>query len=251
MDILLVEDEHLAADRLRRLVGRLLPDATIHHTQSVAETCQWLQENAAPDLALCDIQLGDGISFEIWERCPFDSPVIFTTAYDAYAVQAFKLNSIDYLLKPVEEEELAAALAKFQQRSGPSVAVPSMMDYERAHLQLTKQHKQRFLIKVGEQLHAIPTAQILYFWNEEKITFLTTEEGKRFVVDYSLNQLEELLDPGAFFRVNRQLMLRFEAIGQIIAYSGSRLKLNMKFAEKKEVLVSRERVNEFKAWLER
>jgi DNA-binding LytR/AlgR family response regulator len=249
MRLLLVEDEPLAADRLRRLVGKLLPQASIYHTQSVAESCKWLQQHSPPDLALCDIQLGDGLSFEIWERCPFNSPVIFTTAYDAYAIRAFKLNSIDYLLKPIDEEELKAALSKYEQQSLAGNGHLAAQAIERTHLQLSQQYKQRFLIKVGEQLHALPTGEILYFWNEERATFATTAEGKRYLVDYSLNQLEELLNPQEFFRVNRQLMLRYEAVEQIVAYSGSRLKLTLKHAAKKPALVSRERVNEFKAWL--
>ena len=248
MRLLLVEDEQLAADRLRRLLGKLLPEATLYHTQSVAESCQWLQQHNPPDLALCDIQLGDGLSFEIWEKCPFNSPVIFTTAYDAYAIRAFKLNSLDYLLKPIDEEELATALNKFKNQV--QAITPQSISIERTQLQLSKEYKKRFLIKIGEQLHAIPTSEILYFWNEEKATFATTTEGKKYIVDYSLNQLEELLDPVIFFRINRQQMVRFEAIEQIIAYSGSRLKLHLKFSDKNDTLVSRERVNEFKGWLD-
>ena len=253
MNVLIVEDEKLAADRLEKLVKRLEPAAVIAgRAMSVQAACSWLESQGAPDLAFLDIQLGDGLSFEIFERCPIQCPVIFTTAYDAYALRAFKLNSIDYLLKPVEEEELTAALKKYHQWQSPreSAPLPEPVVWERTRLQYTQQYKQRFLIKLGEQLHAVPVEDVLYFWNEEKATFLTTTAGKRFLVDYSLNQLEELLDPAHFFRVNRQLMLRIASIKNIVAYSGSRLKVVLHHAEDKEALVSRERVNEFKSWLD-
>jgi two-component system, LytTR family, response regulator len=259
MKVLLVEDEKLAADRLEKLIRRLEPTAEIvGRAGSVQSACSWLEEHGAPELAFLDIQLGDGLSFEIFERCPLQCPIIFTTAYDAYALKAFKLNSIDYLLKPIEEEELAGALKKYHQwqgstsgKGGTGPALPDPMALERTRLQLSRQYKQRFLIRLGEQLHAIPVEEILHFWNEEKATFLTTRGGKRYLVDYSLNQLEELLDPDLFFRINRQQMLRVEAIKNIVAYSGSRLKVVLLHAETKEALVSRERVNEFKGWLDR
>ncbi|EMR03616.1 LytR/AlgR family response regulator transcription factor [Cesiribacter andamanensis] len=259
MKVLLVEDEKLAADRLEKLIRRLEPQADIvGRATSVQSACDWLEQHGAPELAFLDIQLGDGLSFEIFERCPLQCPVIFTTAYDAYALKAFKLNSIDYLLKPIEEEELEGAFKKFHQWQGSRAAnstaalpLPDPMALERTRLQLSRQYKQRFLIRLGEQLHAIPVEEILYFWNEEKATFLTTTAGRRYLVDYSLNQLEELLDPALFFRINRQQMLRLESIKNIIAYSGSRLKVVLQYAETKEALVSRERVNEFKAWLDR
>ena len=254
MRILIVEDEKLAADRLEKLVKRLEPHSEVAgRAASVQAACNWLIENKAPDLAFLDIQLGDGLSFEIFEQCPLRCPVIFTTAYDAYALRAFKLNSIDYLLKPIEQEELETALKKYHLWQNPQQqqpALPAPVVYERTKVQFTQQYKQRFLIKLGEQLHAVPVEEVLHFWNEEKATFLTTTSGKRYLIDYSLNQLEELLDPAAFFRINRQVMLRVEAIKNIIAYSGSRLKVVLQHAEDKEALVSRERVNEFKAWLD-
>ncbi len=253
MKILIVEDEKLAADRLEKMIRRLQPEALLAgRATSVKAACTWLETQGAPDLAFLDIQLGDGLSFEIFERCPLHCPIIFTTAYDAYALKAFKLNSIDYLLKPIEEEELAAALKKYQQWQLPQgqVQLPEPVAYERTGLQLTQQYKQRFLVKLGEQLHAIPVEEVLHCWNEEKATFLTARSGKRYLVEYSLNQLEELLDPKLFFRINRQVMLRLESIKNIVAYSGSRLKVILQHAENKEALVSRERVNEFKAWLD-
>lgn len=258
MKVLLVEDEKLAADRLEKLIKRLAPEAAVvSRVGSVQSACQWLEEHGAPELAFLDIQLGDGLSFEIFERCPIQCPVIFTTAYDAYALKAFKLNSIDYLLKPIEEEALEAAFRKFHQWQGNGASrqaqekpLPDPVVFERTKLQLTQQYKQRFLIRLGEQLHAIAVEDILYFWNEEKATFFTTRTGKRYLVEYSLNQLEELLDPALFFRINRQTMLRIESIKNIVAYSGSRLKVVLQYAESKEALVSRERVNEFKAWLD-
>ena len=265
MRVLIVEDEKLAADRLEKLIRRLEPKAEVAgRAASVQTACNWLEEQGPPDLAFLDIQLGDGLSFEIFERCPLQFPVIFTTAYDVYALRAFKLNSIHYLLKPIEEEELAAALQKYHQTQGvlwqPATsgnalqeqeAIPEPVIYERLRQQVTQQYKQRFLVKLGEQLNAIPVEEVLYCWNEEKATFLTTRNGKRYLVEYSLNQLEELLDPALFFRINRQVMLRLESINNIVAYSGSRLKVVLQHAENKEALVSRERVNEFKAWLDK
>ncbi|AHM61559.1 LytTR family two component transcriptional regulator [Flammeovirgaceae bacterium 311] len=264
MRVLIVEDEKLAADRLEKLIRRLEPRAEVAgRAASVKAACHWLEEHGAPDLAFLDIQLGDGLSFEIFEHCPLQFPVIFTTAFDAYALRAFKLNSIHYLLKPIEEEELGAALQKYHQIRGTvrqpfsdsrvqqeQSIFPEPVTYERLRQQLTQQYKQRFLIRLGEQLHTVQVDDVLYFWNEEKVTFLTTTAGKRYLVDYSLNQLEELLDSALFFRINRQVMLRVEAIKNIVAYSGSRLKVVLQHAEDKEALVSRERVNEFKAWLD-
>lgn len=246
MRILIVEDEPLAAQRLERLLKELLPQGEIvGKTASVRQTCAWLLSNPQPDLAFLDIQLGDGLSFEIFERCPLSCPVIFTTAYDAYALQAFKLNSIDYLLKPVAPEELTKALAKLQRWQAPQP-----MAYEMASLHLQKNYKERFLIKLGENLQAVPVQDVLYFVNENRATFLTDTDGRRHLIDYSLNQLEELIDPEQFFRINRQQMLRFEAIEKMVAWSSQRLKLTLKHTDE-PALVSRERVQEFKAWLDR
>ena len=260
---LLVEDEPLAARRLADLLARQPEPLEILGTaESVAQAVQLLQTGPVPDVLFLDIHLADGLSFEIFEQTTVRCPVIFTTAYDQYALQAFKVNSVDYLLKPIDEEELAAALAKLRARL-PTAAAPAAPAFDPALLaQLVQQmqqsappatsYKTQFVVRVGEHLKVVPIDQIAYFFSLEKATFLQTTEGRKFVVDYTMDQLETLLDPRRFFRLNRAYLAQQTAIHDIIHYTNSRLQTVLKpVAPDAQVLVSREKVNVFKSWLDR
>lgn len=252
MRILLIEDEKLAASRLQKLIEAALPGAVVEGPlPSVKKAVEWFNHNPPPALAFFDIQLADGLSFEIFEQTTVDCPIIFTTAYDEYAIKAFKVNSIDYLLKPIQAAALGQAVEKFKAMVQPNPQPsfdPGML--KKMLLQLNKQYKSRFVVKIGEQIHAIPVEDVLYFFSEEKITFLVTKQSKRYIIDYALDHVEQMVDPALFFRTNRKFLVGFRAIQQIIAYSGSRLKLNLLQADGTEVLVSREKVAPFKEWLD-
>ena len=263
---LIVEDEPLAARRLADLLARQPEPLDVLGTaESVVQAVNLLRK-LTPDVLFLDINLADGLSFEIFEQVEVRCPVIFTTAYDQYALQAFKVNSVDYLLKPIDADELAAALAKLRQRlPAPAVpaAAPPAPAFDPALLaQLMQQmqqstapaasYKTQFVVRVGEHLKVVPLDQIAYFFSLEKATFLQTAEGRKFVVDYTMDQLETLLDPRRFFRLNRAYLAQQSAIQDIIHYTNSRLQTVLKpTAPDAQVLVSREKVNVFKSWLDR
>jgi two-component system, LytTR family, response regulator len=250
MRILLVEDEKLAASRLQKMIEAILPGAVVEGPlPSVKKALEWFENHPAPALAFFDIQLADGLSFEIFEQTTVSCPVIFTTAYDEYAIKAFRVNSVDYLLKPVREAELAQAVDKFKSML-PAKASPDPLLIEQLLLQINKQYKSRFVVKIGEHIHAVPVEEILYFFSEEKATFLVTKQNKRYIIDYALDHVEQMVDPSLFFRTNRKFLVGFRAIQQIVAYSGSRLRIHLIQAEGQEVLVSREKVAHFKEWLD-
>jgi DNA-binding LytR/AlgR family response regulator len=253
MKILIVEDEDLAAEGLIRLLRRWEePVEVLAQLDSVKSAVSWFQTNAAPDLAFFDIQLADGLSFSIFEQCKVACPLIFTTAFDAYALRAFKVNSIDYLLKPYEWEDLQAALEKWKNLKGnPAPDV----DFFRQMLQGMSQqvqapnYKTRFMVKSGDQLLSIAGSEIAYFYSENKIVFLQKQGGRKYMVDYTLEQLEDLLDPAHFFRLNRQFITSVEAIKSVASYSNSRLKVLLKEPPNQEdLLISREKVEGFKNW---
>lgn len=254
MKILIVEDEPQAARRLQSLVKAILPEATLLETiDSVKKSIQWFQQNPAPDLVFMDIQLADGISFQIFDQVKITSPIIFTTAYDEYALKAFKVNSIDYILKPVDEDELRAAITKFKSMNTVKETSPSqlMESITLAMSMLTKKYKERFVIKVGEHLKSVETTEILFFYSLEKTTFAQTKDGRKHILDFTLDQLEELLEPKRFFRVNRKYIIALDAIQDMISYTNSRLKLILKTSDDNDIVVARERVQEFKDWLDR
>ena len=256
---LIVEDEPLAARRLADLLARPPEPLEILGTaESVSQAVQLLRE-LTPDVLFLDIHLADGLSFEIFEQVAVRCPVIFTTAYDQYALQAFKVNSVDYLLKPIDADELAAALAKLRQRL-PTAPAPAFDSALLAQLMQQMQqaappattYKTQFVVRVGEHLKVVPLDQIAYFFSLEKATFLQTTENRKFVVDYTMDQLETLLDPRRFFRLNRAYLAQQSAIQDIIHYANSRLQTVLKpVAPDAQVLVSREKVNTFKSWLDR
>lgn len=253
MKVLIIEDEPQAAQRLENLIKGLIPHVEIlDKIDSVKRAVSWISANPKPDLIFMDIQLADGISFLIFEQCQILSPVIFVTAYDAYALKAFKVNSIDYILKPVDKDELSAALKKFETLSGNDVKTKTVLaNIDQAMQMLTKKFKTRFMIKVGEHLRTIEVSNILYFFSQDKATFCYTTDNRQLILDYTLEQLEEMIDPAVFFRINRKFLVAAQSIQDIISYTNSRLKLVVKGSADNDIIVARERVQEFKDWLDR
>ena len=254
MTILLIEDEYPAAERLQRLLRQADPAARVLAVlQSVAAARQWLAANPAPDLILSDIQLSDGLSFEIFEGLTLRSPIVFTTAYDEYAIKAFRVRSIDYLLKPVKLADLQAALIKFHELRAtfsPTVSAQRLERLLDALPRAEKSYKTRFLVSSGAQLLPLEVDQVAYFVSRHELTTLVAHDGRRFVLDYPLEQLERLLDPRQFFRANRQLLLHLRAVRRLHPYFNGKLKLDLHPETADEMLVSREKAAAFKAWLE-
>lgn len=249
MKILIIEDEKPAANRLIKLLQEHFSGAEfIDNLDTVSRGLRWLQENPAPDLIFCDIQLADGISFEIFEKVKISTPVIFTTAFDQYAIKAFQVNAIDYLLKPIDPEELDRAVAKFKSRQ-----VKPVLDFEllKGLLQPDKKaFKSRFMVRFGEKIQSVPVEEIAFFYSEERVTFLQTQSAKKFVLDSTLEQVEAQVDPGLFFRLNRKFLSRVNAVEEVLSYSNSRLKVKLKNCPDSDILISREKVGEFKDWLD-
>lgn len=252
MNVLIIEDEPLAVQRLETLVADIYPGVSIlGRIDSVKKAVQWFSTNAMPDLVLMDIQLADGISFQIFEQCEVHAPVIFTTAYDEYALKAFKVNSIDYILKPVDRSDLANALKKLESLKGVQPQQQLMQNISQAMQMLTRKYKERFVIKVGEHLRTIETKSVLYFFSQEKATFCHTTDNRNYVLDYTLEQLETLVDPADYFRANRKYLVRGDSIQDIISYTNSRLRLVLRDSPDNDIIVARERVQDFRLWLDR
>ena len=252
MNILLLEDEDPAAKRLEKLLKEIEPGVTVpENIVSVSSAVKWLQENPLPDLIISDIQLADGLSFEIFKQVKTMCPVIFTTAYDQYAIEAFKVNSIDYLLKPVKKEELAAAIAKYKQLSAARQnALPDINKLiEAMAAGGESKYKKRFAVRYGEHLKTISIEEAAYFYTEDKINFLTTKENRRYTIDFNLDALESMLDPHIFFRINRQYIISINSIAEMFSYSKSRVLVKLNPPAKHETIVSTERSGDFKLWL--
>jgi two-component system LytT family response regulator len=255
MKVLLIEDEELTARKLQRLLADVEPGArVVGLAGSIEASVAWLLANPAPDLILMDIELADGQSFEIFKRTPVASPVIFTTAYDEYAIKAFKVHSIDYLLKPVKEEDLRRALAKLRELKGilhqETDAVPPALSRLLAQLAPPPPaYRDRFMIKQGQRLFSVPVEEVAYFFSRNKISFLKTHQGHEWMVEYTLDQLDKLLDPRRFFRLNRQVIAGLNAVDKVHLYFNNKLKIQLMPAFEEEVLVSREKAGEFKSWL--
>lgn len=254
MRVLIVEDELPAARQLQRLIAELDDGLEIIGiTESVARTVQWLREHEPPGLIFMDIQLSDDLSFAIFEHVEVKSPVIFTTAYDEYALQAFKVNSIDYLLKPVEKEELAKAIKKLGILKDFSRQLyPAELTAELASTILNRQpvFKNRFLVRRGEQFLSIPAEEIHYFVSEYKITYCITRDQLKFSIENTLEELEKLLDPKQFFRINRQCIVHYNAIDKIHNHFNGKLLIVLKTRYESDFTVSREKAASFKAWLD-
>jgi DNA-binding LytR/AlgR family response regulator len=251
MNTIIIEDEKPSARRLQRMLSALdMETKTMLH--SVEEAIHWFQNNPHPDLIFLDIQLSDGLSFEIFEAVEIKSAVIFTTAYDAYALQAFKLNSIDYLLKPIDEDDLAKAVKKYQERLPQKQAVTlDFNDIKKLLINpIDREYKKRFSVKVGQHLKLINIDDIECFYSENKGTYLYTSDGRNYLLDTTLELLENELGPQTFFRINRKFFVNINAIKDMVSYANSRLQIKLNSYNDDEVIVARERVKDFKAWLE-
>ena len=250
MNIIIIEDEKPSARRLVRMLKEINIEA-MAMLHSVSESIEWLRINHHPDLILLDIQLSDGLSFEIFDKVKVNSAIIFTTAYDEYALKAFKLNSIDYLLKPIDQKELEHAITKFKKNKPKQGFVQMDLEQIKNILinPLNKNYKERFTIKIGQHLKIIPTKDIECFYSENKGTYIFTSGNRNYLMDRTLEQLENDLDPTMFFRVNRKFYINISAIKDIISYSNSRLKLVLHSFSEHEIIVSREKVKNFKIWI--
>ncbi len=248
MKTIIIEDEKPAARLLQRKLEKLnIPVQVMLH--SVREAIEWFQQNPHPDLIFLDIQLSDGLSFEIFEKVNIQSPIIFTTAYDEYALRAFKLNSIDYLLKPIDEDDLEVAVEKYRKTISPKPAIDMQMIRQLFTSSQAPEYKKRFSVKVGDHIKIIPIEDVELFYSEFKGTFLFTSDGRNYLLDTTLEALEKELDPTKFFRISRKYIICHTGLKDIVVYSNSRLKLTLKSYNKEEIIVSRERVGEFKEWL--
>lgn len=249
--VIIIEDEKPSARRLQRLLSDIGIEAkALLH--SVEEAVAWFRSNEHPDLILLDIQLSDGLSFEIFEQVKVNSAIIFTTAYDEYALKAFKLNSIDYLLKPIDDEELESAIKKFEiNRPEKHDLMVDINEIKKLLVNpLDKNYKKRFTIKIGQHLRMVGTEDIECFYSDQKATYIYTQERKNYLMDFSLEQMEGELDPLKFFRVNRKFIVNINAIKDIISYTNSRLQIKLNNFSELDIIVSREKVKEFKKWLE-
>ena len=260
MKVLIIEDEAPAARRLNQLIKTAHEDIEIVATlEGVAQTVEWVGKNSLPDLIFMDIQLADGLSFEIFTHVQIGCPVIFTTAYDEYALRAFKVNSIDYLLKPVSQDDLNQSIEKFmvlkEQFREPQTnknTTANIANFEALleSLQINKNYKSRLLIKIGEKMISLLMENIAYFSSEDKLVYAITSDAKRYPLDYSLEELETMIDPKTFFRLNRQYIAKINSIQSIHNYFNGKLKLFLNPPTPKEVVVSREKASHFKQWLE-
>ncbi len=249
MKILIFEDEKLTAERLVQLLKRYDSQVEVLDIiPSVKEGVTWLENNPAPDLVMMDIQLSDGNCFELFGKSHVQFPVIFTTAYNEYAIRAFKVNSIDYLVKPIDYKELHAAMEKFK-RLEPAATETPMPGYRELLKTLTDPYKERFMVKVGEQYKFIETRDIAYFFYDEGLVFARTYANKDVPMNLSLDKIEKSLDPHFFYRINRKFLISAGAIVEMHAYSNSRVKIQLKPTCTGKVIVSRERVGGFKEWL--
>jgi two-component system response regulator LytT len=250
MNVIIIEDEKPAARLLQRKLNKLGIEAgTMLH--SVEEAIEWFKNNPHPHLIFLDIQLSDGLSFEIFDAVQIKSAIIFTTAYDEYALRAFKLNSIDYLLKPIDEDDLELAVKKYRERLPQQQNLS--LDFEQIKRMLVnpaeKAYKKRFTIKMGQHLKMINVEDAECFYSENKGTYIHTKDNRDYLLESTLEQLENELDPAKFYRVSRKFIVSIDAIKDIVVYTNSRLKVILPTYKEDEVIVSRERVNDFREWL--
>lgn len=251
MNILIIENERPAADKLQEILAKINRDiVVVGITETVEQSINWLQDMAAPDLILMDIQLDDGICFEIFDTITVDIPVIFTTAYNDYVLQAFKVNSVDYILKPIAENELRNALNKFKTVHG-RLNEDTIRDLFK---ELHKQYKTRFLIKIGLHYKSVSINEICCFYIVERAVFVKTYKGLEYAIDYSLDHIQKIIDPNKYFRLNRNCIVCIDAITDIVSFSSSRLQLILdtkNAIDKSSLVVSRDKVRKFKKWVDR
>ena len=250
MKVIIIEDEKLSAEHLTVLLQKIDPSITvIKYFDTIKSSVATFKKGLTADLIFLDIHLADGNSFEIFNQIELEIPVVFTTAFDNYAIQAFKQNSIDYLLKPIGLQELQFAMEKFkkQQQLGNKDLISSIAT---AYQQLNKEYKTRFLVKSGQTIDTIKTEEIHHFETKESLSFLVTNKGSHHLIDYTLDQLETMLQPKTFFRINRKIILNIHSIEKVNTYFNSRLSIATKFLDNDARIVSRDRVNDFKKWLD-
>lgn len=257
MKVFIVEDEELAVKKLRKTLEMVDETAeVVGVADGIRTSVNWLQSNPSPDLILMDIELCDGQSFEIFDKVQIKSTVIFTTSYDEYALKAFKVNSIDYLLKPVQKDDLKAALDKLKhmkemygkQHESTALNVESLVKELQQKLQ-PKEFRKRFLVKHAQKLVSVDVEEIAYFYSDGRLNFFKTYDNRKFVVDYTMDELEDMLDPARYFRISRSFYVSINSIDQIHDYFGNRLLLHLKPVVDKESIVSREKVTDFKLWM--
>ena len=248
MNIVIIEDEQLAAEKLERYLLKYNAEIKILIVlTSIYEAVNWFQNNSNYDVVFMDIQLTDGLSFEVFNQTKINKPVIFATAFDEYAIDAFKVNSIDYVLKPITFTDILQAMNKLK-------SMPTIFSAEKVsnidEIVKTKKEKDRFLVRLGNHIHSIKTAEIALFFAEGRTVYLVTKEHKKFIIDFKLEEIEQIIKSALFFRVNRSFIININEIKDVIVYSNSRLKITPKVKLEKEIIVSREKVNTFKTWLE-
>src|SRR5690554_1225455 len=252
MKVVIIEDESLAALRLKKMIQEFNPEIKIlAELESVAESVKWFRSHSEPDLIFLDIHLEDDLSFAIFDQVNISSAVIFTTAYDEYAIKAFKLKSIDYLLKPIVHEELAAALKKYEQYSGLHQNSVDLQSLYNLLTSSNKKYRERFSISVGTKIKMIEISEIAYFFVMDHGTYLRTKQENTYNIDFTLDKLEELLNPASFFRINRKYLVNLSSITNMVAYSRGRVKLELKpkADDEFDTIVSIDRSSDFKKWL--
>ncbi|MEQ8904189.1 LytTR family DNA-binding domain-containing protein [Ekhidna sp.] len=251
MRYIVIEDEQLASKRLRGLVDDLRPNYEFVAKFDSVESASISLPALKYDLLFMDIQLADGLSFDIFDQITVDKPIIFTTAYDEFALKAFKTNSVDYLLKPIDENELLTAIKKYEANFNSKANEPVVGDLDKLMKALQPSGKERFVVKVGEHLKTIETKDIQLIYSQDKGTYLFTTSGKRFLVDFTLDKVEELLNANDFYRISRKFIVNIAFIKDIIAFTNSRLEIVIDHFEDEQIIVARERVGDFKTWLDR
>jgi DNA-binding LytR/AlgR family response regulator len=257
MKMLIVEDEDLAVEKLQLMISAVEGEAEIVGTTgSIKKTVEWLKTNPQPDIILMDIELSDGHSFEVFNLIEIDVPVIFTTSYDEFAIKAFKVNSIDYLLKPIQKIDLKLALDKYKklhkngkpEATNASASMQVLLDELQSKIGV-KEYRKRFLVKQGQKQMPIEIEDVAYFYIFDRAIFLMTFDNKKFIINYTLDEVEQLLDPTYFFRINRSTIVSIKSITQLHDYFNSRLILSLQPSFKEKAIVSREKVNDFKRWI--
>lgn len=251
MKVLIIEDELPAARRIEQLMRQQRTQVEVLAViDSISEAVKWFAQNPAPELILMDIHLADGLSFDIFQLIQIQSMVIFTTAYDQYAIRAFKVNSIDYLLKPIDAQELSNALDKFDLMRGKAQSFDYSMINELFDNLKNRNYRERFLVKFGNAFTYIQAQDMRFCYAEDSLVFTRMADGKKYSLDHTLEQLEQLLNPVHFFRINRKLLLHIDAVDKIHPYFNNRLKLELQPAPGFDIVVSRERVQDFKNWID-
>lgn len=246
--ILIIEDEKLNADRLTRLLRTIIPQVTIIAVlESVSESIAWFEQNSTPDLVMMDVRLSDGLSFDLLKKVDMDCPIIFTTAYDEYAVQAFKYNGVDYLLKPIEPEELEHALRKVEKSSHKPFDTQSIENL--VGLLRPKAYRNRFLLPFKDGYKAVLVQEIIYIYVEQRVTIAHLTDGSEVVLQQSMEELDQQLDPKIFFRANRQFIINIDYVVQVLNYFNGKLKVILKDSNT-EIIVSRDKASALKAWMD-